>query len=60
MTSQDSNQNDYLKSLQNRTFALAIISKSHTQLLFWEPMTKPMSLHIGFVMAFVEQIKGLG
>lgn len=59
MTSQDSTPNDYLKPLQNRTFALAIITKSYTH-LFWEPMAKPMSLHIGFVMAFVEQIKGLG
>lgn len=30
MTSQDSTQNDYPKPLQNRTFALAIITKSHT------------------------------
>lgn len=41
------------------TFALAIITKSHTDLLFWKPMTMPMSLHIGLVIPFVEKYKGL-
>lgn len=41
------------------TFILAIITKSHTDVLFWKPMTKPMSLHISFVVSFVKKNKGL-